>query len=77
MVSQQLRRMEVEHGISGAVRPGHGFLTFDSLEGAGRSLGLRARFFPSRGPLAWRVGRQVARITLGRPPAAFGVWVAQ
>ena len=77
MVAEQLHRMEIEHGIPKAVQPGRGFLTFDMLEAAGRRLGLRARFFQSRGPLAWRLGRQVARITLRRAPAAFGVWVAQ
>lgn len=77
MVSDQLRHMEIDYGIGGAVGPGAGFLTFAALEEAGARLGLRGCFFPSRGPMAWRLGRQLARFKIGRAPAAFGVWVAQ
>jgi SAM-dependent methyltransferase len=77
MVAQQLQRLEIDHGLPKAVRPGVGFLTFDTLEAVGRRLGLRPRFLRSRGPLTWWIGRQVARLTLRRAPAAFGVWVAQ
>jgi hypothetical protein len=52
-------------------------LTFDLLTRAASALGLRAEFFPSRGPLGWRVRRELGRIRLGRAPAAFGVWVAR
>jgi SAM-dependent methyltransferase len=77
MVSDQLRRLEMQHGFDRALRPGAGFLTFDGLTEAARALGLRGRFFPSRGPLAWRLGREAARLKLGRAPAAFGVWIAR
>jgi SAM-dependent methyltransferase len=77
MVSAQLRRLGSDHGLREVVRPGLGFLTFAALDRAGEQLGLRGRFIPSRGPLAWRLGRQLARLRLRRAPAAFGVWVAQ
>jgi SAM-dependent methyltransferase len=77
MVAEQMRRLASDHGINGPVRPGPGFLTFAGLERAGAALGLRGRFFASRGPIAWRVRRHVARFKIGRAPAAFGVWVAQ
>lgn len=77
MVADELRHIEAEHGISGVVRPGIGFLTFAALERAASSLGLRGRFFPSLGPIGWRVRRQLAWLRLRRAPAAFGVWVAK
>jgi SAM-dependent methyltransferase len=77
MVADQQRRMEEDHGFDEVVRPGRGFLTFEAVERAFRSLGLRARFVPSRGPLAWRLRRQLSRLRLRRAPAAFGVWVAR
>ena len=54
-----------------------GYLTFDGLDRAAERLGRRTCFVPSRGPLAWRARRTLARLRLGRAPAAFGVWVAQ
>jgi SAM-dependent methyltransferase len=77
MVTEQLRRLEIEYGLDPAVRPGLGFLTFAALERAAGRLGLRGRFFPSRGPVAWRLRRRLARLRIGRAPAAFGVWVAR
>jgi SAM-dependent methyltransferase len=77
MVADQQRRMQGEHGLGEVVRPGVGFLTFAALQDAFRSLGLTARFFRSYGPLAWRIRRPLARLRLGRAPAAFGVWVAR
>jgi SAM-dependent methyltransferase len=76
MVLEQARRLEMDHGVS-PLRPGPGFLTFAALERAGTALGLRGRFVPSRGPMAWRLGRHVSRFKIGRAPAAFGVWIAQ
>lgn len=76
MVADQLRRIESDHGIRPALRAGQGFLTFSGLAEAAAGVGLTGRFFPSRGPVTWRVGRHLARLTLGRPAAAFGVWVA-
>jgi SAM-dependent methyltransferase len=77
MVSGQLRRIAIDHGIPEPVRAGRGFLTFAALEEACRRLGLKGAFFRSRGPIAWRLRRQIARIRLQRAPAAFGVWVAR
>ena len=77
MVVDQQRRMEAEDGLAAPIRGGVGFLTYARMERAFRSLGLRGRFFPSRGPLAWRLRRYVGRWRLGRQPAAFGVWVGQ
>jgi SAM-dependent methyltransferase/uncharacterized protein YbaR (Trm112 family) len=77
MVTAQLRRLESDHGVGDAIRPGLGFLTFAALDRAAERLGLRGRFIPTRGPIGWRLGRQLARFRLRRAPAAFGVWVAQ
>jgi SAM-dependent methyltransferase len=77
MVADELRRIGAAHGLSSVLRPGVGFLTFAALERAASSHGLRSRFFPSRGPIRWRVRRQLARLRLQRAPAAFGTWVAQ
>jgi SAM-dependent methyltransferase len=77
MVADELRRIEAAHGFSSVLRPGLGFLTFAALERAASSHGLRSRFFQSRGPIGWRLRRQLARVRLRRAPAAFGVWVAR
>jgi ubiquinone/menaquinone biosynthesis C-methylase UbiE len=77
MVERQARQMEFEHGLTNVVRPGVGFVTFDALERAAALLGLSGRFYRSRGPLQWRLQRQLAWLRLRRAPAAFGVWVAQ
>jgi SAM-dependent methyltransferase len=79
MVAAQRRTSWTVNGEDGAaaIQPGFGFLTFDLLERAAAALDLRARFYPSRGPLGWRLQRQVGRFRLGRAPAAFGVWVAR
>jgi SAM-dependent methyltransferase len=77
MLADQERTMAREHGLDEVIRPGVGYLTFAALDRIARGLGMRGRFFPSRGPLAWRVKRQISRLRLGRTPAAFGLWVAQ
>lgn len=77
MVDAQHHAFTANYGISDVIRPGVGFLTYRDLERLAVDLGLQARFFPSRGPLAWRVRRQLSRLQSGRAPAAFGVWVAQ
>jgi SAM-dependent methyltransferase len=77
MVADELRRIEAAHGFRSVLRPGLGFLTFAALERAASSHGLRGRFFQSRGPIGWRMRRQLARLRLRRAPAAFGVWVAR
>ena len=77
MVADKLRRFKTEYGLTDIVHPNVGFLTFRSLAEAVEPLGLRGRFFPTRGPLAWRARRHLARIRLRRTPAAFGVWVAR
>jgi SAM-dependent methyltransferase len=77
MVDAQRDAMRIDHHVAEVVQTGIGFLTYESLNGAAIALGLRARFFPSRGPIAWRLRRQMARLRLSRAPAAFGVWVAQ
>jgi SAM-dependent methyltransferase len=77
MVADQQERMRAEYGIDRPVRAGVGFLTYAAMERAFAALGLRARWFPSRGPLTWRLRRQLARLRLKRAPAAFGVWVGR
>ena len=77
MVADERLKLEVVHGIEHAIHPGVGFLTFAALERASAFLGLHGLFLPSRGSLGWRARRQLARLRLGRAPAAFGLWVAQ
>ena len=77
MIADQQRRLQVEAGLIAPLRAGVGFLTYGRMERAFRSLGLRCRFLRSRGPLAWRLRRQIGRWRLGRQPAAFGVWVGR
>jgi SAM-dependent methyltransferase len=77
MLAAQERSMERENGLERPIRPGKGYLTFAALDRMARNLGLRGRFYPSRGPLAWVVRRQFTRWRLRRAPAAFGLWVAR
>jgi SAM-dependent methyltransferase len=77
MVERQARQMELEHGLTDVIRPGAGFLTFAALERAAGLLGVSGRFYRSRGPITWRLRRQLAWVRLRRAPAAFGVWVAR
>ena len=77
MVAQQLQSFSSDYGLNDVVKAGVGFLTFHDLKHTTAGLGLRGQFFRSRGPMRWRLGRQLSRLRLGRSPAAFGVWVAQ
>jgi SAM-dependent methyltransferase len=77
MVADKLRRFKTDYGLTDIVHPNVGFLTFAALAETAASLGLRGRFFRSRGPLMWRAGRELAWIRLRRAPAAFGVWFAR
>jgi SAM-dependent methyltransferase len=56
---------------------GVGHLTFGRLAGIAAKLALEPLYIPSRGPLAWRLRRGVARVRSRRAPAAFGLWVAR
>jgi hypothetical protein len=77
MVERETRRMALDHGLTSVVRPGVGFLTFATLERAADLLGVSGRYYRSRGPLRWRLRRQLGGFRLGRRPASFGVWVAR
>lgn len=77
MLEDTSRRFALDCGITDVVRPGIGYLTFAMLDSIAGRLGLQPQFFVSRGPLGWRVRRNVARIRLRRAPAAFGLWVAR
>lgn len=77
MVAEQRQRFQDHYGVPDLVAGGVGYLTFDRLDAVSRGLGLRARFYRSRGPWMWRARRQLARLRLGRSPAAFGLWVAR
>jgi SAM-dependent methyltransferase len=77
MVADMLRRFERDYGIRDVVRSGTGYLTFGSLAHAAGAIGAGGSFIPSRGPVGWRLRRGIARLRLGRSPAAFGVWVAR
>jgi SAM-dependent methyltransferase len=77
MLDDAVRRFVVECGLREVVQPGAGYLTFAVLAAIAERLKLRSEFVPSRGPLSWRMRRQLARVKLGRAPAAFGLWVAR
>ena len=77
MVSDSLRRFASVCGIGDAVQQGIGYLTFATLARIAERLNLRPQFVPSRGPLTWRLRRNLARVRLRRAPAAFGLWVAR
>jgi len=77
MVADMMLRFERDYGLRDVVPSGAGYLTFGSLARTARALGASTAFIPSRGPLAWRLRREIARFRLGRAPAAFGVWVAR
>ncbi|HJZ78384.1 MAG TPA: class I SAM-dependent methyltransferase [Vicinamibacterales bacterium] len=77
MVGDMLRRFTVVCGTIDAVQPGIGYVTFATLRAIANRLNLRPHFVPSRGPLAWRLRRHIARVRLRRAPAAFGLWVAR
>jgi SAM-dependent methyltransferase len=64
-------------GIAEPFTTGVGFLTFEVLARITASMGRRGSFVPSQGPLRWRIRRALGGYRLGRPPAAFGVWVIQ
>lgn len=77
MVAGNERRYLERFGLREVVHPGSGYLTFDSLAAAAGALNMQSEFVPSRGPLIWRMRRQLARFRLGRRPASFGMWVAR
>jgi SAM-dependent methyltransferase len=77
MLDDTVRRLVVDCGLREVVQTGCGYLTFAVLAAIAERLTLRPEFVPSRGPFAWRVWRQLARVRLGRAPAAFGLWVAR
>jgi SAM-dependent methyltransferase len=77
MVADKLRRFKTDYGLTDIVHPNVGFLTFAALAETAASLGLRGRFFRSRGPLIWRARRELTWIRMRRAPAAFGVWFAR
>jgi SAM-dependent methyltransferase len=77
MVSDKLRRFATMCGITDAMQQGIGYLTFATLAAIAERLNLRPQFVPSRGPLTWRLRRNLARVRLRRAPAAFGLWVAR
>jgi SAM-dependent methyltransferase len=77
MVAEKLRRFRTEYGLTDVIHPSVGFLTEASLANAAEPLALRGRFFPSRGPLAWRARRHWSSIRLRRAAATFGLWVAR
>jgi 2-polyprenyl-3-methyl-5-hydroxy-6-metoxy-1,4-benzoquinol methylase len=77
MVATQMAAVGAVHDLADVVRPGIGYLTFANLDRAAERLRRQASFYPSHGPLAWRLRRPLARRQLGREPATFGVWVAR
>ena len=77
MVGEALQRFSVACGVTDAVQQGIGYVTFATLGAIAERLNLRPQFVPSRGPLGWRLRRNLARIRLRRAPAAFGLWVAR
>src|SRR4029079_19066207 len=72
MVDDKLRHLVPDCGLTDAVPQGIGYLTFTRLATIAEQLKLRPQFLPSRGSLGWRLRRHLARVRLGRAPAAFG-----
>jgi len=77
MIADIVRRFAEQYGLQNSIRPGRGYLTFALLAESANAMRLDAEFVPSRGSLAWRLGRSVSRLRQGRQPAAFGLWVAR
>jgi len=77
MVDATGRQFARDLDLHEIVRPGCGYLTFSGLDATASTLRMAPAFVPSRGPLAWRVRRQLARVRMGRQPAAFGLWMAR
>jgi hypothetical protein len=77
MVDDKHRHFRDDLAIDATVQPGVGYLTFGRLSAIAKSLELQAQFVPTRGPLPWRLRRQLARVRLRRAPAAFGLWMAR
>jgi SAM-dependent methyltransferase len=77
MAAGVARGIAERFGLQHVVQPGLGYLTFASLATIAAALKMKSEFLPSRGPLAWRLGRQIARLRLGRQPASFGLWMAR
>jgi SAM-dependent methyltransferase len=77
MVAGTVRRFADRFGLPQVVQPGCGYLTFASLAATAGALQMETEFVPSRGPLVWRMRRQLARLKMGRRPASFGLWVAR
>jgi len=77
MIAETVRRFADRFGLQNVIRQGRGYLTFALLAESASALRLAAEFLPSRGSWTWRLGRRLARLRLGREPAAFGLWVAR
>src|SRR5262249_651526 len=77
MLAEKHRRFREDLAVRDVVRPGVGSLTFARMGAIAESLELCAQFVPTRGPLPWRLRRQLARVRLGRAPASFGLWMAR
>ena len=73
-LEDSLRR---DYQLDHFVRQGTGYVTLTRLRRAARALDLKDRFVASRNGLLQRARRAVARLRMGRQPAAFGLWVAQ
>lgn len=77
MLENAARRFTGEFGLREVVRLGFGYLTFAALTATAATLRMESAFVPSRGPLAWRMRRQFARVRIRRQPASFGLWIAR
>lgn len=77
MVDDALRRFASDLGLREVSQPGRGYLTFSTLDAAASTMRLAPSFVRSRGSLSWRMRRQIARMRMGRKPAAFGLWMAR
>jgi SAM-dependent methyltransferase len=77
MLAADEARTQQELGPDAVGSLGVGFLTFEGLERAMRSIGLHGEFIRSNAPLVRRLQHWLARLPLGPSPAAFGVWIAR
>jgi hypothetical protein len=77
MLDDKHRRFRSEYKLRAIVQPGAGYLTHTALAAIAERWKAHAQFVPTRGPIGWRIRRQVSRVRIRRAPAAFGVWVVR
>ena len=75
MLAEMEAKLKAQSGLTRVIQPGMGYLTPGLLKDAGKALGLEFNFRPSRGGLGREIRQYLARRTMRREPARFGMWV--